>query len=156
MPPLIPTLERKPLGVSIKEKGEENRVLLLRQPPNFSLFPNMYKGYPGAPGDGVSGVPGGMLSQLLMCLSARHQRQIHGGHIKEEVKIRGDHLLQPKTSLQHSPEISSTQGKFCIDTDPMVNKASPYISFYHVSLTLLFMGSKMTGWSQALSDPRVK
>ena len=96
------------------------------------------------------------MSQLLMCPSARHQRQINGGHIKEEVEVRGDHLLQPKTALQHSPEISSTQGKFCIDTDPMVNKASPYISFYHVSLTLLFMGSKMTGWSQALSDPRVK
>ena len=128
MPPLIPTIERKALGVSIKEQDEENRGLLPRQPPNFSLFPNMYKGYPGAPGDGVSGGPGGMLSQLLMCLSARHQQQIHGGHIKEEVEVRGDHLLQPKTASQHSPEISSTQGKFCIDTDPIVNKASPYIS----------------------------
>ena len=105
MPPLIPTLQRKPLGISIKEQDEENRGSIPRPPPNFSLFPNMYKGYPGAPGDGVSGGPGGMLSQLLMCLSARHQQQIHGGHIKEEV--RGNHLLQPETALQHSPEISS-------------------------------------------------
>jgi len=109
MPPLIPTLERKPLGVSIKEQDEENRGSLPRPPPNFSLFPNMYGGYPGAPGEGVSGGPGGMLSQVLMSLSARHQRQIHGGHIKEEVGVGGDHLLQPETALQHSPEISSTQ-----------------------------------------------
>ena len=72
----------------------------------------MHKQYPGAPRDGYSEGPGGMLSQLLMSLSARHQQQIHGRQIKEEVGVRGDHLLPTETALQHSLEISSTQGNF--------------------------------------------
>ena len=71
----------------------------------------MYGGYPGAPGEGLAGGPGGMLSQVLMSLSARHQRQ----HIKEEVGVGGDHLLQTESALQHSPEISSTQGMIFTD-----------------------------------------
>ena len=48
-----------------------------------------------------------------MSLSARHQRQVAGGHssgIKEEIGGEHSHLIK-ENSMQHSPEISSTQGQ---------------------------------------------
>ena len=50
------------------------------------------------------------LSQVLMSLSARHQRHLGQSGVKEEPGAGpGDHLRQ-EAALQHSPEISSTQG----------------------------------------------
>ena len=96
VPPLLPGLDRKHL--QLKEHEEEAR-------PPLALFPGVYPGYPGA----EMGVAGGMLSQVLMSLSARHQRQVQG--VKEEPGGgTGDHLLQ-EPALHHSPEISSTQGE---------------------------------------------
>ena len=100
VPPLLPGLDRKHL--QLKEQEEEAR-------PPLALFPGVYPGYPGAEVGGAGGVAGGMLSQVLMSLSARHQRQVQG--VKEEPGGgAGDHLLQ-EPALHHSPEISSTQGE---------------------------------------------
>ena len=65
--------------------------------PPLSLFPSLY--YPG----GCEGGGGGMLSQVLMSLSARHRQE--GVNIKQE-----NCQEQPALQLHHSPEISSTQG----------------------------------------------
>ena len=47
-----------------------------------------------------------------MSLSARHQRHLGQAGVKEEPGVGpGDHLMH-ETALQHSPEISSTQGGF--------------------------------------------
>ena len=106
MPPLLPATDRK------KERPDQEESLPARPP--LSLFPGLY--YPPGPEGG------GMLSQVLMSLSARHHRHPAergpGRDIKEEVSHD-----QTPLQLHHSPEISSTQG-----TSP-VCRPNTYLNF---------------------------